>query len=130
MEFQAPVAMGVSFINTRINGIYQLLSPAQNTNGVIIKTCYMALSAGHGGLLYADTAAPASYNDLTKRQLFGSNSATSTSTTYTQAYIMYPLYVYPGLGIWITTNADLPVAITYDVLDVGGLVQPPVIPAP
>lgn len=130
MEFQAPAAIGVSFLNRRINGVYQLISPAQNVNGLIIKTFYTALSAGQGCLLYADTVAPAAFNDLTKRQIFGFNSATSTTTSYTQGVLPYSLYVYPSLGVWISSNADIPISTTYDLLSAGGFVQPPAIPAP
>lgn len=129
MEFQAPIAIGVSFLNRRINNsIYQLVTPAQNTNGVIIKTFCIAVSVNLSGVIYADASAPTTFNDLTKRQIFNYNSAATSSTTFSQGLLAYPLYVYPGLGVWIATNGDVPITITYDVLGPGGLIQPPVIP--
>ncbi|MCK6453253.1 MAG: hypothetical protein L6R19_20745 [Alphaproteobacteria bacterium] len=90
--------------------INQVISPADNTNGLIIRTMNAILHIGGtntaGGLLiYADTTAPSSYYDAARRIIWhAASKATTNPIQMPVQSINYPLAIPKDLGIWATVS--------------------------
>lgn len=101
---------------TATNSVVQIVDPAVNTQGVIIRTLSFTLgpdTAVSQATLYADTVAPTAWNDTTKRPIsvfrLGVNVAESE-------IIPYQIEIPAGLGIWFATLRTPGMQITYDFI--------------
>lgn len=96
---------------------YEIVAPSANTTGIRIKTLYMYVNTGGACALYADTAAPSSAVDKTKRPV-AFVSSTNIANNVTNFALPYPLFVPAGLGIWFTGTisgaSSTGYSITYD----------------
>lgn len=83
-------------------GITTLMLPATNTKGFLIQSIDYSKTGIFDGTLYADTSAPASGVDITKRAIraFSANGGASLATPD------FPeLLLPPGYGLYIAVNA-------------------------
>ena len=105
--------VGLSFIGTTGRGVQELLAPANNTRGIILRTVCIGFLGGTNGYyaLYADTAAPTAVFDVTKATiLFGGPNSGFYNLTR-------EIFVPAGKGLWAvagTQNFDVYVWLTYD----------------
>lgn len=100
-----PTKIGDKFINRiGLNGYVQtLIAAAENTSGIIIRTCY-----GYSGSLYTGAQAP-NPNALANSPLFFQSQSALLSQPY-------EILVPAGQGIyWAPYNSDARLYITYDV---------------
>jgi hypothetical protein len=97
------VALGSTLLAATITGIgiTTLLLPATNTKGFLIQTIDHSKQGVFEGTLFADTSAPASGTDITKRGIrnFGCNGALTTAQT-DFATLLIPA----GYGLYLGTN--------------------------
>ena len=103
---------GVRFFDLTLGalGVTQIIAPATNVNGVKIRDGFLTVAA-NAGVLYADTAAPASTSDATKKTFLPNQQANST------LLLPYPKTLSAGIGLWIAAaGAGVRAAGTYDVL--------------
>ncbi|MHC8493634.1 hypothetical protein ACTU44_13105 [Thalassospira sp. SM2505] len=107
-----PVSVvGESFlVATGFTTALEVISPASNVAGVIVRTCYLYPATGEAAL-FADTAAPSTYNDATKRKFHAGGGAVGSGD------IKLPIFIKPGDGLYlIGTDASGRAALTWDVL--------------
>lgn len=91
-------------------GVQTVITPAANVNGIIIRTLQAQSSAGNSNTVFADTAAPATYNDSTKRIIF---MASDGSINNLAKAIKIP----PGCGLFVACNSASGAFYgTYDIL--------------
>ncbi|CAO3411526.1 hypothetical protein [Azospirillum largimobile] len=69
--------------------------------GIRIKTLYMYINTAGACALHANTGAPSSPLDTTKRPI-AFTSATNIAGNVTNFVLPYPLFVPAGLSIWFT----------------------------
>ncbi|WP_404939078.1 hypothetical protein P7C00_11585 [Pseudomonas sp. JDS08PS003] len=100
------VKLGALFKNASIFGTAQLISPAANVNGVIIRTG--AFSANSSGIVTTGNVAPTGVGDISKPILAATGPAALT--------LPYPITLPAGYGLWISTNNNGNAYITYDLL--------------
>ncbi len=106
--------IGALFMNSGVAAgqILQVVAPANNLKGIYIRTCTLTVTASGGGAtLYANPAAPASVGDANSRPLLNLYNSGGTST----AVLPYPLFVPPGIGLWVGASVASGVAISYDL---------------
>ncbi|WP_146094341.1 hypothetical protein [Xanthomonas arboricola] len=107
------VPVGAQFANVGVaaNVVTQIVSPATNQYGIVIRTCSLSGASSAIGLaVYADTSAPSGYGDGTKRVIFLGVAPPSD-------HFPYQVYLPPGYGVWLVTNGNGSINMTYDVLD-------------
>ena len=106
------VPQGALFIGVNsINGVITLVTPATNVNGLVIRTARLRAWGAGGSALYADTSAPATYNDLTKRIItdIGNNTVIQDS--------IINLFIPTGRGLYYAGNATVgELTMNYDLL--------------
>jgi hypothetical protein len=91
------------FYDTSLAGgaVATAVAPATNVNGVVIKTMTLGTN-----VLFADTSAPTSVNDLTKRPVGGSGG-----------FFPMPLKIPAGNGLYVAaTGGFSAVSFTYHIL--------------
>jgi len=126
------VQVGTNFYNnstTPGDNITEIFAPTDNANGVLIRTLTISAqwsstddNQATATYVYADTSAPSSVYDTTKRMIFWVLSPYNNSTGYQFATSLpYPVALPSGYGLWITTQggpttttAESTVAITWD----------------
>lgn len=86
----------------------QIISPAENVAGLIIRTG--AFSGPAGGFISTGTAAATGITDTTKPMLM----YLPTSNVLQQ--LLYPIYLPPGYGLWAKSSSTIRAFITYDLL--------------
>jgi len=108
------VQIGEKFANLGAinNAVAEIVSPADNRHGLIIRTCGANGSAPTVVelRLFADTQPPAAYNDKSRRVVYFTVTPPSDN-------INYPLYIPPGQGSWLATRGEGWLAISYDLLE-------------
>lgn len=79
------------------NGLNTLITPAANTDGIVI--CQATISSGGSNetALYADTAAPSNVSDNTKRRFLYSQNKDVTE-------LAAPIIIPAGLGLYFYSN--------------------------
>ncbi len=93
-----------------VAGVTQIFAPASNVNGAIIRYARIAIAA-NALELYADTAAPTSVSDATKRIILGDDAPN------TQVQLAFPTRLAPGVGLWSAAGGVGPRTTgTYDLL--------------
>jgi hypothetical protein len=93
------------------------ISPSSNTTGAVIRTLMVDANHGAPTFVYADTAppAPGAGIDVTKRIIFAVAAQGSTDTFYGFPY--YPLYLDPGIGVYVVSlGVDSFFAMTWDLV--------------
>ncbi|WP_415842284.1 hypothetical protein, partial [Paracidovorax anthurii] len=109
------VPIGKNFATIAPKGVAQLVAPATNINGVVIRTCFCNPQNGTVNLVAA-TSAPSGISDATKSVIFSGNGNTAAGSN-TQIFAPKPLYIPKGLGLWVATSTNAGViALTWDVL--------------
>jgi hypothetical protein len=99
--------IGHLFLNASSNSsVTTLVTPATNTAGIEIAT--MSVFAQGSAVIYADTSAPSSSTDATKRAIYSVSVSTQT--------LPFALSVPPGIGLYLASNQPGSVSLTYDVL--------------
>jgi|SRR5580658_588908 hypothetical protein len=98
------------------SGVNELVSPATNTTGLIVRTLGVGGSSAPSlpVAIFADTAAPSSVSDYSKRILFCANAATDEPN-----YLEAPMAVQSGCGLWyVVSGSDqtADIIITYDLV--------------
>lgn len=110
--------MGQLFVNTGLtaNTVTQIVSPAVNLHGLIIRTLNLSFNATAANLginVFADVTAPSSVSDFTKRMIMNYTLSNSSGTLI----LPYQLYLYPNVGVWAGgPGGDMGVFMTYDLL--------------
>lgn len=101
-----------------VNTVLQVVAPADNKQGVILRTISLG-SGGAGGIaqvaVYADLTAPSAPGDATRRQIAVYNTPMGTFVSMT---IPYEIEVPAGLGIWVAYSGSGQSTMTYDFIDV------------
>ncbi|WP_200893992.1 hypothetical protein [Xanthomonas sp. MUS 060] len=95
--------IGKNFKAVSPQGILQLVSPANNVNGLIVSTAILTTSPGGYVNLYASETAPTAPGDLNTRIIFCANSDTPNDKKGI-AIMPYPLFIPAGLGLWATSG--------------------------
>lgn len=100
--------------------ITTIVSPSQNLFGLVIRTLTIVVDSNAaagvttGVNIFADTDAPATTTDFTKRVIF---QRSTIGTSDVSATLPYELYLYPRMGIWLGSSARAANAfITYDLV--------------
>ena len=103
--------LGKKSVATLVNGFqgpYKMISPEQNTHGIILRTIYL----GSAYLVVVSATAPVDRFDRTKTIAFASLGRTE------------PFLVPAGMGVYILVdqNSNIPINATWDVLSADGTV--------
>ena len=109
---RAAARMGKSFYHSNNSvAVQTIIAPAANQNGVILRLASMGVSNGTAAL-YADTAAPVSVVDATKRTV----RRVTKSADWDHAHLR-ELYLPPATGLYYVSNAaNNTISVTWDVL--------------
>jgi hypothetical protein len=104
------------FPGTGNNNVLQIIAPAANIHGVILRT--ISLGSGTTGLaqvaLYADVTAPVAPGDGNCRQI-----AVVNVPNFTSFIVPYEIEVPAGLGVWVGfPNSTGQIQMTYDFVDI------------
>ena len=100
--------VGASYLNDFAAGVTTVVTPAANTRGIVIRTFARSSTAAGIGL-YADTAAPSAYTDLTKRRVWVGGG--------TEWWMWFgEIFIPPGNGLYVAASALVLGNMTYDVL--------------
>ncbi|WP_341894311.1 hypothetical protein [Ferrovibrio terrae] len=89
----------------------QLINPASNVNGAIVRTAALYTVSNWDSALYSGTSAPSSASDMTKPLLL--------FILHAQGTIMLPAQIYlpPGYGLWAIAGGGTNRAYcSYDLL--------------
>ncbi|WP_259464014.1 hypothetical protein [Pseudomonas protegens] len=115
------VKIGKHFGNLFPKGVVQIVSPAENLNGLTIQTAYIDPADGYVNL-YASEAAPASAGDANTRIIFCGNGP-AVATSHSLITLPEPLFVPAGMGLWVTAGSRIAgaaatgsIAITWDLV--------------
>ncbi|WP_194790100.1 hypothetical protein [Pseudomonas sp. UFMG81] len=108
------VKVGKHFITvyptTFPNSVAQVVDPAQNTDGVYLRTATL-VTAGGTLNLYSGKVAPSRIGDPVAAGIFGGVAG----TTNMQYQLAYPLFIPAGHGLWAAANASgAAIALTWD----------------
>lgn len=104
-------SLGASFAESFnvSNAAIQLINPASNINGLILWCAGLCTLNPPYSTLFADTAAPASPTDATKRAILVCTAGAVQLST--------PRYIPPGVGVWAIASAAGSYAfVNYDLL--------------
>jgi hypothetical protein len=116
----AAVPIGLNFTTAAVaaNAVGNIIPPSLNLNGITIRTLSVSVNGGStgGGVnIVADTSAPTSVIDLTKRSIL---ELSVPAGGINSAGIPYPLYLYPGMGLWAgNTSENANISVTYDLVN-------------
>lgn len=102
-------------------GVMQIVSPAENVNGLTIQTASIDPTSGYVNL-YASETAPTITGDASTRCIFNGNGP-AVANSHSQVLLPAPLFVPAGMGLWVTAGSWLPgttatgsLAITWDLV--------------
>lgn len=102
-----PVTIGAKHFSRSVYMSGQIINPAENVAGVIIRT---GIFNGPGAsTISTGTSAATGSGDSTKPFL-----AYLPSSNFLQ--LQYPIYLPPGYGLWAKTGSYVDIYITYDLL--------------
>lgn len=98
-----------------VNGVAQLISPAENTNGFTLCTASMHIGASYMGLSVGKVA-PANYWSNTAPYILSCRAVSSSGSGLPgdSANLPYPLEVPAGQGLWVTSGDAAFAFITYE----------------
>ena len=89
------------------SGVTQIVDPAANVSGVVVRTC--AMTSPGIALLSTGAVRPTSGGDRAKPNIFGVSAGMS--------HLQYPVTIPAGYGLWVTTQAsEAGLWLTYDLL--------------
>ncbi|WP_154232170.1 hypothetical protein [Pseudomonas syringae] len=97
------VKIGKNFRNVVPQGIAQIVSPAENGNGLTIRTCASNPRNGFVGLYCSETAPLAAAPGNANRLIFAANGNTLEGSS-SSVFMPYPLFIPAGLGLWVTSG--------------------------
>ena len=111
---RSPVSVkgGSSVAASNTAAVQTLVTPAANVNGLILRHVSMTTVSGQACTLFADTAAPSGYLDLTKDVVFHSRDSN-------QVNHYEPVFIPAGQGLyWAASAANTHnfIAADYDLL--------------
>lgn len=94
-----------------IGGVSTLLTPAANTTGIIIRTCdaYQVGAPYNVARVFADTSAPSSYSDVTKRCILN-------QIGYPNGVQLQNYKIPSGNGLYLAVLSQGFIDITYDTI--------------
>lgn len=106
------VKVGKHFFNSHPTAVTQVFGPADNKDGVYLRTA--TLCTGGGVLnLYSGPRAPAYLGDMSVHAILGGIDGRNDSQ-YTHPY---PLFIPAGYGLWaVANNATAAISLTWDYL--------------
>jgi hypothetical protein len=101
-----------------INTVLPIIAPADNKQGVILRT--ITLGSGGGStisqtVLYANAVAPVAPGDPNCRSIAVFNAS---GNTFVSTIVPYEIEVPAGLGVWLGCGGNCQAQITYDFIDV------------
>lgn len=106
-EKMEPVKIGSLFKSGDVyNGPVQIISPASNVNGAVIRTA--TYIGGPNSFVTTGTSAPKDASDTTKPVILASNQD--------RTVLPYPVAIPAGFGLWVVPNSNAKIFITYDLL--------------
>lgn len=115
MIFKSPsriLIAGSFFNNDGPSGVKQVFNAASNSAGAIIQRVVVYNPASEHIIGYADTGAPVSQWDLTKRAVFAFGGPNAGSN-----FMETEFELSPGLGFWVwMPSANAKVRIAYRLL--------------
>jgi hypothetical protein len=85
------------FVNAPATAVTQLLAPGSNAAGVWIRSGFAVVGGSNNVQLYADTSAPASSFDVTKRCILVCQGTANE--------LPYPIFLPAGVGLWMVVSA-------------------------
>jgi hypothetical protein len=114
------VPVGQNFVTSTVTAgaAFEIISPQLNINGAIVRTLTVALNTISGGGagfdIFADITAPTS-GSSNLRMVFNLQNPYSSGPV--SGTLPYPLYLYPGQGLWAFSNAPASIGVTWDYLN-------------
>lgn len=107
-----PVKVGKHFYYGHPTSMIQVVNPADNTQGVHLRTT--TLCTGGGAInVYSGPKAPARLGDTTVHCIFGGIDGRNDS----QYTLPYPLFIPAGYGLWTAANnPTAAICLTWDFL--------------
>lgn len=109
------VKIGYNFRTVNPTALTQIVDPAANINGVVIRTGAIVSSTGTLNLWSGQTA-PTGIGDRTKPAIFGANGSAAGGANE-QVLLPYPLFIPAGYGLWAHSNvAGAAISLTWDFL--------------
>ncbi|WP_289139496.1 hypothetical protein [uncultured Pseudomonas sp.] len=102
-----PVTIGAKHFSRSVYMSAQIINPAENVAGVIIRTGIF--SGPSGSSISTGTSAASGSNDATKPYL-----VSLPSSEFLQ--LQYPIFLPAGYGLWAKTSSYVDARITYDLL--------------
>ncbi|MGE8395636.1 hypothetical protein HFV04_012995 [Pseudomonas sp. BIGb0427] len=107
-----PVKVGKHFFNGHPTAVTQVINPAENKEGVYLRTT--TLCTGGGTLnLYSGPVAPAYLGDPAVHAIFGGVDGGNNS----QYTLPFPLFIPAGYGLWtVANNAIAAISLSWDFL--------------
>ncbi|WP_435036869.1 hypothetical protein [Pseudomonas neuropathica] len=100
--------IGAKHFSSSSTGVVQIVKPADNVSGVVIRTGVM--SSGGYSILSAGTASPSDAFDFSKPILLMAGAAVTSQ-------LQYPISLPAGRGLWMATSGNAgTVFVTYDLL--------------
>lgn len=111
--------IGKNFSNTSgTSTVVQIFPPTANVHGAILRTVVLFAAPTSSGTahawLFADTAAPATPGDGTKRMI----AQCSANTLCNVVNLPNQLEIPAGLGVWVGYNLSAAAEITWDYVDI------------
>ncbi|HHQ2632332.1 hypothetical protein KGZ01_04290 [Pseudomonas aeruginosa] len=97
------VKIGKYYRVLKPNGVVQLVSPEENSDGIIIQTAAINPASGWVNL-YASEKPPISPGDPETRIVFNGNGNVAAGSN-TQVELPSPLYIPAGMGIWVSSGS-------------------------
>lgn len=95
------------------NTITALIPASTNVNGITLQTLSLAINPGNGiAYVYANATAPAGLIDPSSRAIFIVTSTDGVGS----ANLAQPIFLRPGLGLYLIANFRSFPAISYDVV--------------
>jgi hypothetical protein len=111
-EIMSETVIGSLFVNEGGSAPnLQIVPTTANIKGIHIRTCTLTARSGTVATIFANASLPASVTDQFARPIFTINGDNTSTIS-----LPYPLFVPPGLGLWIWgTNANYTIVMTYDL---------------
>lgn len=109
------VRIGSHFKTVVGAGVTQIIAPASNINGAVLKTGLVSPANGTVNLVAGSTA-PSGTSDLSQPIILSGNGNAATGSG-SEVVMPYPLEIPAGMGVWVAISmAGGAVALTWDII--------------
>ncbi|ASE24353.1 hypothetical protein D3X12_15495 [Pseudomonas protegens] len=100
-----------------LKGVVQIVAPAQNVAGVVIRTSCIASGKGTVNVI-AGLKTPTGITDISQAVIFGANGNTASPGHSYEAFMPYPLFIPASQGLWVVGDdaGSSAIALTWDIL--------------